>query len=534
MSEPLQFEFHPDADQIGAFVEQALPAHEREQLLDHLAVCPECRAIVALSLPEVEEPAQPLKAAVRKPWWPGWTLAWPVAGALAVAALFAVYIHHAAIAPDAPEQQVAVAHSAAPPVSQEPSSTPAAKPALQGAYAPPAGSQPISAEFAPVTPEPSHEATMTAQAADGRIQTGRNVAALRRPAETPPTLSAGNSLPATRFSAAPSRGLSGGVAGSVAKIPLMTAEARLQEMAPTQPAGTANPSAQTATAAAPMPAATETVVVKNGAPIETVPSDTANIEIAQNEAQVTQLRRPLPSHLPVLSMASQDQRMVAIDTGHAVFVSKDAGKHWKAIQTPWQGRPVKAGLVEHAGRDRSPLSVGVGAKAGASPVNDAVLAGSMNGALIAQAPPTSASKGSSISGTVTDMTGAAIPGASVAVTGSATGTARTVKTDGAGRYIVDGLAPGTYRVEAQCSGFNKQGLDGVAVTASGPSIANLSLTVGAAAETVTVQTGNDAILTAEKTSTKPQASNQPAPVFEIITDSGDRWTSTDGVTWKHM
>jgi hypothetical protein len=49
-----------------------------------------------------------------------------------------------------------------------------------------------------------------------------------------------------------------------------------------------------------------------------------------------------------------------------------------------------------------------------------------------------------------------------------------------------------------------------------------------------VQAGNDAILTAKKTSTRPQASNRPAPVFEIVTDNGDRWTSADGVTWKHM
>jgi hypothetical protein len=314
----------------------------------------------------------------------------------------------------------------------------------------------------------------------------------------------------------------------------MAADARLQEMAPTQPAGTANPSAQTAKDAAPMPAATETLVVKNGAPIKSVSSDTANIEIAQGGAQVTQLKRPLPSHLPVLSMASQAQRMVAIDTGHAVFVSKDAGRHWKAIHTPWQGHAVKAALVEYGAGARTPLSIGVGAIAGASPANSEALARSMNGALIPQAPPPLANKGSNISGTVTDMTGAAIPGASVAVTGSATGTARTVKTDGAGRYSVDGLAPGNYRIEAQSAGFKRQGLDGVAVTASGPSIANLSLTVGAATETVTVQAGNDAILTAKKTSTRPQASNRPAPVFEIVTDNGDRWTSADGVTWKHM
>ena len=53
MSETLQSGRHPDADQISAFVESALPAYEREQVLDHLAVCTECRAIVALSLPEV-------------------------------------------------------------------------------------------------------------------------------------------------------------------------------------------------------------------------------------------------------------------------------------------------------------------------------------------------------------------------------------------------------------------------------------------------------------------------------------------------
>ena len=283
-----------------------------------------------------------------------------------------------------------------------------------------------------------------------------------------------------------------------------------------------------------MPAAAKTAVMKNGAPIETVSSDASNIVIAQDGAQVTRLRRPLPSHLPVLSMASQAQRMVAIDTDHAVFLSKDAGKHWKAIHTPWQGHAVKAALVEYGAGARTPSSLRSGVIAGASPVNNAALAESMNGALIAQSPSTSAGKGSSISGTVTDMTGAAIPGASVAVTGTATGTARTVKTDGAGRYIVDGLAPGTYRVEAQSAGFKKQEPDGVAVTASGPSIANLSLTVGAATETVTVEGGNNVILTAERTSAKPQASNQSGPVFEIITDNGDRWTSADGVTWKRM
>src|ERR1700728_3108927 len=104
MSEPLQFGYHPDADQISAFVEQALPAHERERMLDHLAMCPDCRAIVAISLPEIEEPAHPVRAA-RKPWWTSWTLAWPVAGALAAVVFFVAY-HQRAIAPKLIDQQV--------------------------------------------------------------------------------------------------------------------------------------------------------------------------------------------------------------------------------------------------------------------------------------------------------------------------------------------------------------------------------------------------------------------------------------------
>jgi Putative zinc-finger len=50
---------HPDADQLTAFVEQALAAHEREDVLAHLAVCGDCRELVALSLPALEPVAVP-------------------------------------------------------------------------------------------------------------------------------------------------------------------------------------------------------------------------------------------------------------------------------------------------------------------------------------------------------------------------------------------------------------------------------------------------------------------------------------------
>ncbi|MFZ1084654.1 MAG: hypothetical protein WAN35_06800 [Terracidiphilus sp.] len=100
MSEFFQFG-HPDADLIGAFVEQALPVHEREQMLGHLALCPECRVVVALLLPPLEAPATP-PAAERKPWWSAGPLAWPALAAFATLAVIVVSLHQGPIAPKTP------------------------------------------------------------------------------------------------------------------------------------------------------------------------------------------------------------------------------------------------------------------------------------------------------------------------------------------------------------------------------------------------------------------------------------------------
>jgi anti-sigma factor ChrR (cupin superfamily) len=91
MSELLQFGQHPDADQLSAFIEHALAAHEQEATLAHLAICPHCRSIVALSMPEIEElPAAP-PAAARRPWFSGWMML-PAGAALAALILAGIYI----------------------------------------------------------------------------------------------------------------------------------------------------------------------------------------------------------------------------------------------------------------------------------------------------------------------------------------------------------------------------------------------------------------------------------------------------------
>jgi hypothetical protein len=54
---------HPEADLLSAFAEQALSAAERDGVLHHLARCADCREVIALALPEVEEAGSPTPGA---------------------------------------------------------------------------------------------------------------------------------------------------------------------------------------------------------------------------------------------------------------------------------------------------------------------------------------------------------------------------------------------------------------------------------------------------------------------------------------
>src|SRR6516165_7871635 len=75
-------ENHPDPNLLSAFVEQTLRDRERTAVLEHLALCGDCRDIVALAAPPVESSvAHDTGRGQRVSWF-----AWPVLrwGALAV------------------------------------------------------------------------------------------------------------------------------------------------------------------------------------------------------------------------------------------------------------------------------------------------------------------------------------------------------------------------------------------------------------------------------------------------------------------
>src|SRR6185437_15895088 len=91
-----------------------------------------------------------------------------------------------------------------------------------------------------------------------------------------------------------------------------------------------------------------------------------------------------------------------------------------------------------------------------------------------------------MTGTVTDASGAVIPGAQVTLTDEATGASRTVKANGQGFYAFPSLVPDTYSVKATASNFEPKILKGIVVPAGDPlTIPALSLAPGATNTTVT-------------------------------------------------
>lgn len=73
-----------------------------------------------------------------------------------------------------------------------------------------------------------------------------------------------------------------------------------------------------------------------------------------------------------------------------------------------------------------------------------------------------AGQGGTIIGRVVDGSGGVLPGVTVTVSGS--GTDRKVVTDRYGEYRVEGLPPGTYRLEATLAGFRPAVVESVAVS----------------------------------------------------------------------
>src|SRR6185312_3681075 len=91
-----------------------------------------------------------------------------------------------------------------------------------------------------------------------------------------------------------------------------------------------------------------------------------------------------------------------------------------------------------------------------------------------------------ITGTVSDPQGAAVPNATVVITEDATGLTYQVQTDSAGTYVRPLLKAGTYTVDVEATGFQKSVQKGIIVSPGGRNGVNVTLQVGSASQTVEV------------------------------------------------
>jgi hypothetical protein len=121
-----------------------------------------------------------------------------------------------------------------------------------------------------------------------------------------------------------------------------------------------------------------------------------------------------------------------------------------------------------------------------------------------------------ILGTVTDSSGAVVPGATVAVTEVNTGVSRNGSTTGAGTYSLPYLSPGKYRVEITTAGFKKFLRENVEVTVASAVRVDAALEVGAPAETLEVKAESPLLQTdrAEVQQTFGRQSIQELPFAE--------------------
>jgi hypothetical protein len=107
-------------------------------------------------------------------------------------------------------------------------------------------------------------------------------------------------------------------------------------------------------------------------------------------------------------------------------------------------------------------------------------------AILSASPAYAQVSGATLSGTITDPSGAAIANAKLSITNKATGVTRDVTTDAAGFYSAPNLLPGDYEVSASAPGFSTTKESNITLTVGGQQTLNVALRIGESTQTVLV------------------------------------------------
>jgi len=383
-----QTESHLNADQLAAFAEGTLPAPERALCLQHLAECAHCREVAFLAgaaLPE-QEPAPVPSRRFSFAWWPVLSL-----GAATVAAvlLIVAFVHHGQqSAPSAPVQMADRSAAFPPPPAiteaQTNRPTPAApavhalpKPSPAKRAAPPQASARDSQQLseAPVdsvAPMPAPVAGMPQQLAANRSTLKQSAPlTLNAPA---PSRSQGQVIAGAAAKAAPSAVLrsysqtylrspnnSAEVAGTVtdpAGAVIAHAKITLDQTSGTAHRETFSGSDGRFTIGSLPPGAYRLEISSPGFVSQVRDVEVGTSQLAQVDTKLAlgavsesvevqaaspalntesaTLQSALPDKQPFQTSVTNGARTLALESTGKLFLSKKAGKRWKAVHGPWK------------------------------------------------------------------------------------------------------------------------------------------------------------------------------------------------------
>jgi hypothetical protein len=96
--------------------------------------------------------------------------------------------------------------------------------------------------------------------------------------------------------------------------------------------------------------------------------------------------------------------------------------------------------------------------------------------------------GGTLSGSITDPSGAVVANAQIVIKNSATGVAKSVTTNTDGFYSAANLLPGDYEIAVSAPGFNTEIKKGLTINVGSQPVFNLALQIGTVANSVEVST----------------------------------------------
>ncbi|MGH9679721.1 MAG: carboxypeptidase-like regulatory domain-containing protein, partial [Candidatus Acidiferrales bacterium] len=94
--------------------------------------------------------------------------------------------------------------------------------------------------------------------------------------------------------------------------------------------------------------------------------------------------------------------------------------------------------------------------------------------------------GATVTGTVTDASGAVVSGADITIKNTATAVSRTVTSDNSGTYAVPNLTPGPYEFDVSAKGFSTSVQSNITLSVGQQLLLNFALKVGETSTTVQV------------------------------------------------